>query len=218
MVIDIDGFILPASRGREKQYTAQELGWCNWRGFYYNSKHYKPPRQYLQDYDFTLADVKTIKYVKNNVHGLPFYPDSDGDAVDALILEIDIEKIYHKNKTLERTLVAYKGGTWEKYLLDKLQIPSINLEDFNCPKFDDMLKLTSCSSCGHHFQPLRNHCPRVECYHFVHWIRKMTKLPHDMNFVNLDRLERFIDYKLKKCLSNFLFLLFLSMLLGSHAP
>ena len=37
-----------------------------------------------------------------------------------------------------RNLVAHKGGQVEKEILDKFEIPSINLEDFGCPRHDKL--------------------------------------------------------------------------------
>ena len=38
----------------------------------------------------------------------------------------------------KRTVVGYKGGHVEKDLLQKLNIPSLNLETLGCPKYDDL--------------------------------------------------------------------------------
>ena len=45
--------------------------------------------------------------------------------------------------------------------------------------------------CGHHDEPLRHHCPRVECYHFVSWMRHQCGLPHNWNMCNTLCWQRF---------------------------
>ena len=41
-----------------------------------------------------------------------------------------------KDKTFERTVVAYKGDHIEKDLLSKLDIPCLDFETLGCPKYD----------------------------------------------------------------------------------
>ena len=50
----------------------------------------------------------------------------------------------------ERSTIAYKGGHYEKDLLKHIHVPSINLEDFGCPKaeflFDQLVWLETCGN------------------------------------------------------------------------
>ena len=59
-----------------------------------------------------------------------------------------------------------------------------------CPKFDDMPRLRGVRSCGYYQDPLRHHCPKVECYHFVEWIWRMIDLPYDLSLINMERVHR----------------------------
>jgi hypothetical protein len=46
--------------------------------------------------------------------------------------------------------IAYKGGHYEKDLLNSLSIPAVNLESFGCPKakklFDQIIWLKTCKN------------------------------------------------------------------------
>jgi hypothetical protein len=46
--------------------------------------------------------------------------------------------------------IAYKGGHYEKDLLNSLSIPTVNLESFGCPKaeklFDQIIWLETCKN------------------------------------------------------------------------
>ena len=59
---------------------------------------------------------------------------------------MDVKKLYDTYKTPTRTYVAYKGGTLEKDLLDRLNIPCWNLEEAGCPKFERLARLGTVSS------------------------------------------------------------------------
>ena len=76
----------------------------------------------------------------------------------------------------------------EKEVLSKLGIPTVDLEKVGCPKFDIMNRVTTVGSVGHHADPLRHHCPKVECYHFMQLLRKTRHLTYDFHVVNLESL------------------------------
>ena len=97
-------------------------------------------------------------------------------------LHRDLLNLYQRSKTVERPYVAYKGGTIERDLLKKLNIPAGNLEEAGCPKFKRLLQLCTLGSCGQHEDLFRHHCPRVECYHFVQWLRSRLNLCYDTNY------------------------------------
>ena len=69
-------------------------------------------------------------------------------------------------------LVAYKGGHFEKDLLRRVGIPSINLESSGCPKAEVLFKdLGWVETCGHHLTPnAYHHCPKVEVEAFAMWL------------------------------------------------
>ena len=59
--------------------------------------------------------------------------------------------------TEERTVVAFKGRHVEKDLLNKLNIPCLDLETWCCPKYEQLRKtiVEPLASCNIH------HCPMV---------------------------------------------------------
>ena len=63
----------------------------------------------------------------------------------------------------------------EKDLLEKLNIPSLNLETLGCLKYDDirteMYPLVS--SCGFHKDESIHHCPVKECHAFWKWCQSL---------------------------------------------
>ena len=186
MIIDLEGFHLNPRRGKPGEFLPRELGWCDWRGCGHGSHHYAHSSRYP---DLPLRDRRTVRYVTQKVHGLPFLPTPEEQARPAFQMTQDIKELYKEYCTPERPLVGYKGGTIERDTLETLGIPSVNLERFGCPKYDDMSRLTTVKSCGHHEKPLVHHCPQVECYHFVQSMQKMNGLSWDTNYVNLERLQ-----------------------------
>ena len=87
-----------------------------------------------------------------------------------------IQDLYGDYSTPDRTVVGYKGGHMEKDLLNKLNIPSLNLETLGCPKYDvlrsdDLKHYKLLSSCGFHKDDTRHHCPVTECHAFWVWYK-----------------------------------------------
>ena len=76
-------------------------------------------------------------------------------------------------------LVAYKGGHLEKDLLDKMGLPSINLEEFGCPKADSLWSshYPPGKGCGHHKEHTFKfiHCPKQETFLFFQWLQNQLK-------------------------------------------
>ena len=98
--------------------------------------------------------------------------------------------MYEKSKTPIRPLIAYKGGFIEKNLLQELGILYLYLEYYSSPKLNDMTRLHSVISCGHHDNPIVHHCHRVKCFHFVQWLQKHLSLPFDMDYVTMASVKR----------------------------
>ena len=133
-----------------------------------------------------------MKYVTEQIHGLPYHPTSAENARPQWQLYKDLEELYNTHSSSDRRMVGYKGCVVEKEVLSKLGIPSLDLEKVGCPKFDSMNRVITVGSCGHHADPLRYHCPRIECYHFMQWLRKTLHLPYDFHFVNLKRASKLL--------------------------
>ena len=158
-VLDFDGYYF------QKTFHIREMGWCNYKCTQRYSYHY------FIACPFPKGDEKarkTISYVYKRVHGLAYYPKYR--CRSPVRWENDFLNIYAKQPQ-GRPFVAYKGGNLEKDFLERLGIPAVNLERFGCPKFDHMQRLETTTSCGHHLKPSRHHCPKVECYHFMQWLR-----------------------------------------------
>ena len=75
------------------------------------------------------------------------------------------------------TTVAYKGGHYEKDLLKKLDISSVNLEELGCPKVDEIMSMYK----RHDFTMARcrihshGHCPMEEVGWMEFWLRKNAR-------------------------------------------
>ena len=192
LIVDLEGFQLAARKGKPKEFVVRERGWCVWPGAdaaSCGSLHYYPTDKYR---DLHLRDHRTVKYVTEQIHGLLYHPTQAEKARPPWQMYKDLEDLYKTHSTPERMMVAYKGGVVEKEVLSKLGIPSLDLEKVGCPKFDIMNRVTTMGSCSHHAHPLRHHCPKVECYHFMQWLQKTLHLTYDSHFVNLERVSHLL--------------------------
>ena len=102
-------------------------------------------------------DRPTAYYCTTHIYGLLYYLAHE--------LKTDAQHLYEQYKTAKRS--------------------HIDLEPLGCPKFNYLLRLSSVGSCGQHEHPLQLHCPQVECYHFVQWMRGQRGLstqPHYRHF------------------------------------
>lgn len=164
-VIDIDGFHTSTT------FYPREFGYTSLTKRTNESFRFKLNHLAKQ---LSSKDWKTVRYCTRHIHGLRFctHPQ-EKDLHDAETLKQLIQCMYNDNKTLEKYIIAYKGGCVEKQILDELEIPSVNLEDFECPKYEHLPK-PSIKDCGYHSKYAYNnayvHCPKVECYAFADWI------------------------------------------------
>ena len=182
LVLDLEGFEV------QGQFLVRELGWCDWTGQHWGHSHYYPTRPYPEAW----KDKRLIRFVRRHIHGLPYTPAHRQQARPAAHLEQDVKDLVHKFQQPDKTVVAYKGRHYEKELLQRWGIPHFNLEQAQCPKFDTMTRLCRPTSCGCHDHPCRHHCPQIECYHFVHWMRGQLGLDRDWNFVDMHRIHRWL--------------------------
>jgi hypothetical protein len=89
-----------------------------------------------------------------------------------------VRKFYSAYRINENSVIAYKGGSFERTLLNRLNIPSFNLELFGCPKDVDIFpEMPWLECCGQHLLLKNNkdtykHCPHVEVEAFLHWLTK----------------------------------------------
>ncbi len=70
--------------------------------------------------------------------------------------------------------IAYKGGCIERDLLNKLNIPSINLQSYGCPKAEKLMdNLIWLDTCGNHLTSMAyQYCPKLEVEAYGLWLRK----------------------------------------------
>ena len=181
MILDLEGFFI------QGHFHTREMGWCSVHTPHrYGSYHYAPT---LAFHTLATKDKTTVHYVQRHIHGLSYYPPAD-QAKSVSSLETDLQALYNQFMAPDCPYVAYKGGTVEKTLLDRLNIPCWNLELLGCPKFEQLSRLKTVSSCGQHRHVFKHHCPVVETYHFVQWLRCQLSLPYDTAYVNWNSVTR----------------------------
>ena len=167
-ILDLEGFFI------NKTFHVRELGYYTWNQEHGRHAFFIPLRyKTLND-----KDKSTVRFVYHKIHGLSYQPAQAEHFQDPLILGQlvkDIYDMYVKCSEGKRTVVGYKGGHVEKDLLEKLNIPSLNLETLGCPKYD-VLKTQFESllpSCGFHKDDKIHHCPVTECHAFWKWYQSL---------------------------------------------
>ena len=168
-VIDLEGFQLNSMGG----FHVRELGFCDWACYRKGSVAYETFGRFI---DLPKEDRKNVAFVTNQIHGLPYSPAPQENACAPWLIDDHVRAIYQQAKTRQRDHIGYKGGHVEKDLLERLNIPSYNLEEDGCPPFRKMKRLAGVKDCGHHRNPRVHHCPKVECEHFVCWMREKSGL------------------------------------------
>ena len=163
MVLDLDGYRIKSG------FVVREMGWCTSDG-YASSLLFESQHKYSH---LSAQDKRTVNYVYQRVHALPFDAQPAELAVPAKIVPQVVRVLYLTSRTLDRPFVAYKGGNLESTLLRKMKIPAINLEWFGCPRAD---QLGDCElTCGFHHKNI-GHCPRGETYLFHSWITQQLSM------------------------------------------
>lgn len=166
MILDLNGY-----RVSGKPFIIREMGWCNLQG-QSDSVHFTHPMNYTQ---LSAKDKRTVSHVYNHVHGLRFQATAKEKALTQDQVETLIKTLYETYCNQDQTVVAYKGGTLERDVLKKLQLPHVDLEWFNCPKADQLVSsgFDPGPSCGHHRTAQNKkliHCPKQETYLFYQWL------------------------------------------------
>ena len=111
-----------------------------------------------------------------NIYKLPFGVPRGVKASEVSALESIVTSFYREVKRYESSIMACKGGHYERDLLASLAIPAVNLENFGCPKagelFDELIWLE-----------VNRHCPKVEFEAHARWIENMQE--NETNFIEL---------------------------------
>ena len=106
-------------------------------------------RRCVQWGDLSAKDKK-CKYLMQNIHKLPFVVPRDVKPSEVSPLESIVTSFYPEVKLYESSVMAYKGGHYERDLLASLAIPAVNLENFGCQKagelFDELIWLETCGN------------------------------------------------------------------------
>ena len=125
------------------------------------------------------AGYRTFTFTKYNVHGLNFYPTGHFLRQD----EVQ-DTIVHLWELTGRKLIGYKGGIFEKKLLDVLNIPCINLETLSTTevpllpyrKVDSNNEFTHFSCGNHTYCVIGNlHCASCEVAYYNSWYNEFAK-------------------------------------------
>ena len=76
-----------------------------------------------------------------------------------IYLEMFVSTLYEQRRRRQQYIVVYKGGHIEKDLLNKLNIPCVDLKEFGCPKANELLLIGGSVKFvyGHHLHA-HTHC------------------------------------------------------------
>jgi len=166
MIVDLDGYQV-----NHQPFIVREMGvYSLQHGSFSWFLENKLPYLSLEK-----RDRKTVNYVYHHIHGLRFESSKQEKALPQHLVKTMIESAYHRSRTQHQYMVAYKGGYLEKNLLNELQIPCVNLEDFGCPKVEKLIAMgfDVGLTCGRHAKPT-HHCPKQETYLFYQWIQSQA--------------------------------------------
>lgn len=170
VIVDMDGFHLSINYNRPK-FLCKELGVSYiykdvTRGYTFSVGKYS---------SLSPSSQRTATWVMRNVHGMKFVDeirDRPQDSVIEVLLAIQAECILDNKKFA----IAYKGGNFEYELLEMAGIPSYNLEDVGCPKYEKLTELyeddfRSCCNLHKYANPSKIiHCPQNETRLFRKWL------------------------------------------------
>ena len=124
--------------------------------------------------DLAVKDRKNCMFLTRNIHKLPFNNPQGSNPIPLGNLEDIVEHFYEGVRRDECSTIAYKGGHFERDLLRRLKIPSINLENLGCPKAEHLFnRLIWLETCGYHIgEDPYLHCPKVEVEAFACWLKE----------------------------------------------
>lgn len=152
--------------------TIREIGMANYPLTKVENYHVRPEMLPLDN----PKAKKTFNYVKYNIHGLSFFPGKFQPSIKQSDVAEVIKKFYRAEKKNENSSIAYKGGTYEKNLLQELEIPSVDLELFSCPpaRKSVIIENYRAFACGFHNFCRQGylHCPSIETAFYSEWLKK----------------------------------------------
>ena len=167
LIIDLEGFTI------QGEFQVRELGYYSWQGdrggcFFDVTVPYRKLNK---------RDRSTVALVTQHVSGLPYRPSpKERPVFHRRDLKREIRRLYREFSTDVRRVVGFKGGHFEKDILVALKIPYKNIEEWGCPRYDEIrhsvIDTSNDVGCGCHKHPETNHCPQVECEVFWEWTRR----------------------------------------------
>lgn len=169
-IVDMDGFIV------DKIFLCKELSIIDVRDGSYEHATFQLGKSF---HYLSNADKKSALYVSNFIHGIPFKDFGYEKYRQDQIFDV-IQNFLH---SCANPIVAYKGGCFERDILQKMSMKSINLEEFGCPKFDVLIqnplyKITT-EPCPLHCWRMKkpslkpHHCCLREVQTFRAWLNNM---------------------------------------------
>lgn len=181
-IIDFDGFSFRSYIDRStfsSEFLIREIGFIRidpeFGDFLAQSYRFD-----LSFYDFSHCPdaTATINHQIRHITGLPLKPQVGEKVHDYSTVRACIRTIYDICRTPERDIVAFKGGDKEKMYLDELGIPNLDLSQYGCPKYKELVKRNLVQShlidCGFHRKIDDEagviHCPRAEVTAFKDWL------------------------------------------------
>lgn len=166
-VLDLEAF----QHGPLVRY--RELGWITVLDEVMTHLHVNPGRLPFDD----PSARRTLGYQKYHVHGLDYYPCSSSTVIHYSRIPNVVNDLYQKcPKTDTQNVVAYKGGSMEKCILNSLHIPNLNLESLpGCLSLSNQVLDASFPDCGTHVHsPVGNfHCARAEVLFYCQWLKSV---------------------------------------------
>ena len=107
-----------------------------------------------------------------NIHKLPFGVPRGVKASEICELKSIVSSFYRDVKRDARSVIGYKGGHVERDVLRRLDIPCVNLDQFGCPKAEELIKhLIWLETCGNHMTAdACLHCAKVEVEAYAYWL------------------------------------------------
>ena len=161
LLIDLDGYHL------SKKFQVRELGFRSWCGDS-GSHFFRPSIPYEA---LNVKERKTVQHVNTSLIGLPFHPGPSENPVHfQRVLKPIVKQLYAEFRTDVRGVVGFKGGSIERALLKECGIPHQDIEQWGCPRFDQ-LPTPDNKGCGCHKNIKGVHCPQIECEAFWNWTR-----------------------------------------------
>lgn len=162
LIIDFDGFHICG------QFYCREMGYVDATRADSVPDSIRFNLCFLQPGD---NDMKTVSYCKRNIHGMTLRPMYKEPVCSYFAFKTILRELYEKHRTPNRYVVGFKGGSYERKVLDSMKIPSYNLEESGCPKYEELPDESE--DCGYHEQIKKSkkaHCPRAEVNAFKKWM------------------------------------------------